>query len=234
MFFLAARHADAQRPSLLFRRSRYLCASFLIFTLFLSAANFLPKTVQAVTVVGGYQASVISLDYPRELPPGTVGQVTVQFQNIGTTPWLKDGKNFVSLYRWDPRSKKELASAFARPSWETTKRPTRIPLPRVNPGASVDLAFPIVASSKPGIYREEFVLAAENLAWIAYSPFVIELRVGSSSVASPSTLNQATVPLMTDFQTLITSGPIASGKYAATLLLRSAQSIKVVGERVQK
>jgi hypothetical protein len=219
MFFFWQRGIQMRKdlPSF-FRRGRYLCAFFLTLAVLLSVAtSLLPKMVQAVTVVGGYQASVISLDYPRELAPGMVGQVTVQFQNIGATPWLKDGKNFVSLYRWDPRSKVELASAFARPSWETTKRPTRIPMPRVNPGGSIDLAFPVAAPSKPGIYREEFVLAAENLAWIAYSPFVIEVRVGSAgAVASPSP--QPTTPTV--------STP-ASGEWRAEVISKGGLAWQV-------
>lgn len=186
---------------------------FLFILCLLGFVGFFPCTVQAVTVTAGYQASVLSLDYPRELAPGTIGQIKVQFQNIGTSTWAKDGKNFVSLYRWDPRTKAELASAFGRPSWETSKRPSRISLARVAPGAKVDVVFPIAAPTKPGIYREEFVLAAENLAWVAYSPFVVEIRVGAGAIvasANPSSMTSTPLPAATDWRAeVISQGGLA-------------------------
>lgn len=183
----------------LLRKKGRIGASFLIILIgIIGGCAFDAVSVQAVTVTAGYQASVLSLDYPRSLAPGTVAQVHVQFQNIGSSPWARDGKNFVSLYRWDPRAKTELASAFARPSWETNRRPVRLPLTRVSPGATVDVVFPIAAPRKPGVYREEFVLAAENLAWVAYSPFVLEVRVGGDpnvGSAAPTVVSSAISPL---------------------------------------
>lgn len=170
-----------------------LVSAFFLFLIGITAISpaIVPTAVQAVTVTAGYQAAVLSLDYSKELAPGAVGQVTVRFKNIGTSTWQRNTASYVSLYRWDPRTKVELASAFARPSWETAKRPVRIPAASVKAGATVDLAFPIAAPTKPGVYREEFVLAAENLAWIAYSPFVIEVRVGGAS-ATPTPASPVT------------------------------------------
>ena len=72
-----------------------------------------------------YAASVISLGVPRAIKAGEVDQVRVTFKNLGNTTWQRDAKNYVSLYRWNPTTKVEIASAFARPSWETALRPDR-------------------------------------------------------------------------------------------------------------
>lgn len=155
---------------------------------------FTPVSVQAASVASSYKASVISLDYTKSLKPGEVGQARIQFQNIGTSAWLKDGKNFTSLYRWNPRRKIELASAFTRSSWETASRAARIPSLRVNPGESVIVTFPLAAPLKPGVYREEFILAAENIAWIALSPVVLEVRVEGGAKSSVQISSGSVLP----------------------------------------
>lgn len=152
--------------------------------------------VKAGTVASTYKASVISVDYPSALAPGAVGELRVQLKNIGSAPWLKNGKSFVSLYRWDPRTKQELPSAFARSSWETTKRPARIPAARVNSGETVAIAFPLSAPKKPGVYREEFVLCAEGTAWVAHSPFVIEVRVGAAGTVVGTSVSQSATTIV--------------------------------------
>ncbi len=148
-------------------------------------------TVKAV--VPAYAASVIALSVPRSLTPGQVDQIRVTIKNLGSATWKRDAKNYVALYRWNPTTKKEIVSAFARPSWETALRPAKLPVTSVAPNGEVSFAFPVRAPDKPGVYREQFILAAEGVAWIPRSAFDVELNVAGtastliSSTPSPST-----------------------------------------------
>ncbi len=167
-----------------------------------------------------YAASVISLGVPRAIKAGEVDQVRVTFKNLGNTTWQRDGKNYVSLYRWNPATKVEIASAFARPSWETALRPTRLPVPSVGPGQEVSLAFPVKAPDRPGVYREQFILASENVAWIAKSAFDVELHVVAATASVPST-SAASVPLSSPTPVNPSSSvPVVSSGWRAELVDR--------------
>lgn len=147
-----------------------------------------------------HAASVLTLAVPRVLKPGEVDQVRVTIKNLGTATWKRDGKNYVSLYRWNPTTKKEVASAFARPSWETTLRPTRLPVSTVSPNGEVSFAFPVRAPDRAGIYREQFILASEGVAWIARSAFDVELTVvaGANAPAPvPTPVSATLLPVLT-------------------------------------
>lgn len=147
-----------------------------------------------------YTASVLALSVPRTLKSGEVDQIRVTIKNLGTATWKRDGKNYVALYRWNPTTKKEIASAFARPSWETALRPTRLPLSAVSPNGEVSFAFPVRAPDRPGVYREQFILASEGVAWIARSAFDVELTVVAGTNAPAPVVSpvvNTTVPVST-------------------------------------
>ncbi|MBP9762815.1 hypothetical protein KBD34_04330 [Patescibacteria group bacterium] len=177
--------------------------SLMLAVLALSLA--VPVDVLAATVkkpAAVYAASVIALGVPRSLPAGGVDQVRVTIKNLGNTTWKRDGKNYVSLYRWNPTTKKEIPSAFARPSWETNMRPVRLPVAEIASGKEVSFAFPVRAPDLPGIYKEQFILASEDVAWIARSTFDVELNVVAAAgvpsapittPSSPSPITPATV-----------------------------------------
>ncbi len=156
-----------------------------------------------------YSASVISLSIPQNLKPGEVDQVRVTIKNLGNTTWKRDGANFVSLYHWNPAKKLEQASQFARPSWETPTRPARLPVAAVLPNAEVSLAFPVQAPAAPGVYTEQFILASENIAWIARSIFDVQLTVmaGTGTSAAPVTV---VTPVIPNVSTSVTP-PTATG-----------------------
>jgi hypothetical protein len=175
-----------------------------------------PSVVQAAVkkpAAAVYTASVLALGVPRTLTPGQVDQVHVTIKNLGTTTWKPDGKNYVSLYRWNPTTKKEIASAFARPSWETPLRPTRLPVAAVAPNGEVSLAFPVRAPDRPGVYREQYILASEGTAWIARSAFDVELTVvpGGAMPVPVATLPTATVaPVAPSLGAVESSLPLSS------------------------
>lgn len=159
------------------------------------------KAALAALPRDGYQASLLSFSSPATLAPGEVGQVQLEFKNIGAAAWLSSGKHFVSLYRWDPARKVELASQLAAAGWENPTRPLRLPVSQVGPGKTVTLRFPIQAPSVPGTYTETYILTAEDMAWMKYGQAVIRLEVkGQSSspvVSTPSAALPISAPLST-------------------------------------
>ncbi len=164
----------------------------------------LPFTAHAATT---YDALLLSVSSSPTLSPGESSQVMVTLKNTGSLLWSREGKNFVSLYHWDPQKKVEVASALTNEQWETDRRVSR-PDTVVRPGESITLTFTIRAPLIPGTYREEFILAAENAAWIKNSRFTLEVQVkdGVASQASPS----STLP--TSYFLHPTSSPDWSGE----------------------
>jgi len=161
-------------------------------------------SVQPVSAAA-YDAALISITHPKTLSPGQVGTVTVTVKNIGTATWQKTGKNFFSLYQWDPIRKVEEPSPLVASNWETDARPLRLPVASLKPGKTVDFTFLLHAPAVPGTYHSDFILASEDLAWIGNSKFSIDLNVGSGAVSVPVSSTpvsqpaspQATVPAPT-------------------------------------
>lgn len=137
-----------------------------------------------------YQAALLSVSAPSKLAPGEITQARLEFKNTGSTPWLQSGKNFVSLYRWDPARKVELASQFVASSWETPTRPLRLPVDRIEVGQTIGISILLKAPLTPGTYTETFILTAEDAAWMKYSQATFKIDVVAS--ASPTALTLPT------------------------------------------
>lgn len=140
----------------------------------------LPIAVSAAKQTG-YVASILSISAPKRLVAGETTQVLVTVQNIGSSVWKRDGKNYVSLYRFDPQRRRETKSAFASTSWRNPEQPVGLSVAQVKPGASVVFAFPIKAPVAPGSYREDFMVTAENAAWMPNGKFSLDILVGEAA-----------------------------------------------------
>ncbi len=123
-----------------------------------------------------YQASIISVNAPKTLRPGEPAAVTVTVKNIGKAAWQNAGKNYFSLYHWNPVRKRETVSTLASPAWPTPMRPTGI-VKTIAPGETTTLIFPIHAPQQSGNVHASFVLCAEQVAWISYSPFTLDIQI---------------------------------------------------------
>lgn len=154
----------------------------------ISSAATIPSTA--------YQAALLSISAPSKLAPGEMAQARLEFKNTGSTPWLKSGKNFVSLYRWDPVRKVELASQFVAPSWETPTRPLRLPVDRVEAGKTLVMNVLLKAPLAPGSYTETFILTAEDAAWMKYGQATIKLDVVASAVPASPTAPPTSTPVI--------------------------------------
>lgn len=141
-----------------------------------------------------FAASVISLNVPRQFKLGEVAQVQVTLKNLGNTTWKRDGGDFVSLYHWNPSTKKEIVSVFAQPTWDSSMRPARLPVPSVAPGGQVTFSFSVRAPAAAGVYREAYILASENVAWIPRSNFDLEVVVGNGFQGAITPATSVTLP----------------------------------------
>lgn len=205
-----------------FSRSCFLkLVSFCSGLVFFLSIFILVPVVHAALPRDAYQASLLSISAPSTLAPEETAQVRIEFQNIGTTAWLSSGKNFVSLYRWDPSRKVELASELALPNWETPTRPLRLPQARLEPGKSLTFSFSIKAPKQPGVYTETFILTAEDMAWMKYGQATVKLEVRQRPTELTSQPQvYSPLPVSTSFSSTAVSN---QGEWAAELVQQSGR-----------
>ncbi len=167
----------------------------------------------------GYDASVVSVQTPTTMAPGATASVQVTMRNTGTKTWMATGKEQVSIYHWDPARKVETASVFATASWLSALRPAVLPAASVRVGERVTWTFPVQAPRDLGVYSGEFIVAAEDVAWLKGSRFRVQLRVeGGSTGSSASTAPAPSVtppPAPSTAAAVSTFSPDASGSLQA-------------------
>lgn len=155
-----------------------------------------------------------------QLDPAERTTVTVAFKNAGTATWVKDGKNYVSIYTSTTTRK----SVFKDPTWKSEMQPATIREAVVRPGELGHIAFDLRAPNAPGMYAESFQLAAENTAWISGGTVNLPIRVttplefivnGISNGGGDSNAIEETLP--------------PRGTYKAALLLTSAKEVALQG-----
>ncbi len=125
----------------------------------------------------GYQGELISQSLPdsSSFKPGESRTVEFVFKNTGTKTWAASGSNLVSAYTVDPNYH---VSELASKQWLAPNRPGAIKS-KTSPGQTVTLPVIITAPAKPGVYQEDFYLAAENKTWIKGTHFYFILRVAA-------------------------------------------------------
>jgi peptidoglycan hydrolase-like amidase len=116
-----------------------------------------------------------------EMKAGESATFTIGFKNVGGKTWTNEGKNFVSLYTYDPKYRK---SAFADTTWLGTTQPARLKEAKAAPGNIATFTFTLFAPPEPGDYHETFQLAAEDLAWIPGGRFSVDIAVTPKGLAS--------------------------------------------------
>ncbi len=144
------------------------------------------------------------------------------FKNTGTETWKRDEGAYVSLYAVEGTSSgsKERASQFQDASWSGS-RAAKLVEKEVKPGQVGHFKLELRAKT-PGDYREEFILAAENAAWMSDSRIFLNIKVPTNGAyiarndtASPNTISA-------------TDAARSSG-YSALLMLRSLQNLTISG-----
>lgn len=131
----------------------------------------------AEAVWRGYEGAVVSVQAPTSLAPGAVGEARITMRNAGDKTWTATGKDYVSLYHWDPTRKVETPSVFAHAHWNTALRPLILPTTSIKTGEQVTWTFSVQAPRTPGSYTGEFIVAAEEVAWLKGTRFRLQIRV---------------------------------------------------------
>ncbi|HTM68518.1 MAG TPA: SpoIID/LytB domain-containing protein [Candidatus Binatia bacterium] len=109
-----------------------------------------------------------------EMSPGDTMQFTIGFKNMGSQTWKRDGRNFASLYTYDPKYRK---TPFVHDSWITDVQPARLTDTEVRPGAVGSFTMTLFAPLQEGTYHETFQVAAEGAAWMTGGKFTIDIKV---------------------------------------------------------
>lgn len=135
------------------------------------AIGFTPPPFKDADYLGQYVS--VSLKEPIEMKTGEVKEITVKIKNIGKATWENTGANFVSVYTVNPNYRQ---SIFADSSWISKSNPVKIKNKTLS-GQIGEFTFKIKAPDKPGNYKEDFYLAAENKTWIKSSYFYLDLKV---------------------------------------------------------
>lgn len=150
-----------------------LLALTLIFSLF-----FLTNITQAaeVTPYKGYRAELVSRSYPSiiKAQPGAAMTLEVEFKNTGTSTWYNDTADFVTLDVSEPYLRE---SPFYHQWWRTWDCPAWLLEPVVRPGETGTFRFAMAMPDEPGMYIENFKMAATNEAWIPGGELTINFKI---------------------------------------------------------
>lgn len=171
---------------------------------------FLPLAAHASYT--SYDASVVDLSVPASMAPGEIGTVKVTFKNTGSSTWYRDGKNYVSIYRYNAVQKVEVSSQFATNAWLNSAQPVKLAHVSILPGGMETFSFPVKAPANAGTYQELFILTAENAAWIKNSKFTVSIRVQNAaavtqaSASAPTPTAVATIPPNEDWSAEVVDG----------------------------
>lgn len=183
--------------------------------------------VEAAVV--GYAAQVVSLEPSAiTVDQGGVQAVRVRLKNTGTNTWVRDGKGWASLYTYDP---KYHVSPLRGSSWLSDHQTGELLETKVAPGQMGTVEFFVYGPKGfSGRLEETFQLAAEDMAWMAGSKFVLPVSVSAKVAAPVSTSTQKSAPVSTpasaeDDTVAPVSGDEEADGYGSLLLLRSARTV---------
>lgn len=154
--------------------------------------NFLTKTLLFLSISFLFSnAKLVSADsrpdwaaeqYSKiskiDLKPGETTKIKIGFYNRGAYNWRNTGKNYVSLYTYNP---KYHASKLAADSWISSNHVVKLKDSLAGPNSKGYFEFEIKAPTKTGTYTETFAMAAENKAWIKNGQFTITVNVGAAT-----------------------------------------------------
>lgn len=146
------------------------------------------------------------------MAPGEVKEVTVTFQNTGTTTWKNDGAGYISVYTYEPKYRK---SSFDPGTWLGPTQVKRLRETSVSAGGTASVAFQLHAPLTTGTYTETFALASESVAWIDGGKFNFVISVKEPEPAA-----------VADDSELISDDGLS-----ATLAMQSANKVKLTAGR---
>lgn len=116
---------------------------------------------------------------------GETKTYTVTFKNIGVATWSNSSPRFASVYTAKPNYR---TSVFANDNWYKSIQPAKMKNSLVKPGETAIFEITLKAPEKIGVYKENFRLALENVAWVSGGDDVITIKViaDNSQAAMPA------------------------------------------------
>lgn len=159
-----------------------------------------------------------------QLDPGGHAMITLAFKNAGTKTWVREGASYVSLYTGTDNRK----SPFKDFSWKSDVQAAFLKEASVRPGEIGHFVLQLRAPVTPGSYTESFQLASENTAWMSGGNVSLPVKVSSPLQYIANGIPNGVDPA------LVVQGTPTAGQYRTLLMLRSANSLSLMGNGRQQ
>lgn len=132
-----------------------------------------------------YKASIEKVEYPKEVEVGSRLDVKVTVKNENDFPWFGDTSYIYVSTKSGEDSKYAINSV-----WESFSKATHIKDRIIKPKETVDISFQMMGKSRPGEYKEEFVLSKDNGVVFEGSNFEVVFNI----IAGQNKLVEITSP----------------------------------------
>jgi hypothetical protein len=213
--------------------SRATSSSLVLFSMFLLVAGLflLPHSASAESKRGFEALQVSAPKSGFTMEAGSTQEVLITFKNIGEKTWSNSGASYVSIYTYSPKYR---VSDFKADTWIDYTQAALLHESSVPVGGTGSIYLTLKAPKSEGTYYETFHLAAEDTAWIPGGEFTLTIQVEKVEEVDKAEKEES--------QDLSGENPLSDGQaspvsdsgLSATVLLRSAKSIKAkAGETIQ-
>lgn len=177
-----------------------------------------------------YAAQKYSKIKEIEMVAGERKEIKVGFDNKGHYNWRRDGSNFISIYTDKPHYR---SSVFWDKSWYQKDQPAKLKDSIVGPGKRGYFEFYLQAPKEPGVYKENFALAAENKSWLPGGQFelIITVRAAEQDNGEEKNISETEISTQSKIAETLQLKKLNSTDYKARRLSRLDPLILTAGEK---
>ncbi len=119
-----------------------------------------------------YKASIEKVEYIKEVEVGKRLDVKITVKNENDFPWFGD-----TAYIYVSTNSGEESKYAINSVWDSFSKATHIQDRIVKPGDTAEISFQMMGKSKPGQYKEEFVLSKDGGAVFTGSKFEVDFSI---------------------------------------------------------
>lgn len=172
-----------------------------------------------------HDARLVSGDTTITMTPGERREVMLTFENTGDYIWQNDGFGHISLYTHGPKYRN---SSFDPGKWLSPSQVARIREAAVTPGEVATLRFELHAPENEGEYREVFMLASEDIAWLegGYVELEITVQSGAEMNVNEEALERAPIQEVSAVSSLSAEMTIAPSTIRARAIKPILQTVQ--------
>lgn len=123
-----------------------------------------------------YKASIEKVEYLKDIEVGKRLDVVVTVKNENDFPWFGD-----TTYIYVSTKEGKESAYSVNSVWDSFSKPTHIKERIVKPGETVNIPFQMMGKSKPGEYREEFLLTKDTSTPFEGSSFEVVFNIVAGS-----------------------------------------------------